>query len=268
MADALDSKSSAARRVGSTPTLATHLPPTLLPVMSKYRYAAQTSYPDRPAPLSANGQWIFGSIFGFLLMSGLAFGVWLGAAKPKVIEVAEKPKANSPTDEATKVPPLSQPSPTPQPTPAPAPQPPLTEPKPQPPAKPSEPQPQPKIQEPEPKPKEPEPKKMEVKAVSFKQVEPILRAYCNNCHGAAGRAKGGVDLTTLAAIRKGGRGGDPIIVPGDPEKSPLYESITSGRMPDEGRPPPPKEQLEIIKNWILSGCKERRRVIRRRPSPA
>ncbi|MCS6864605.1 MAG: c-type cytochrome domain-containing protein [Gemmataceae bacterium] len=231
--------------------------------MPNYRYPKQHFHATESEPLSANGHWIFGSIFGFLLMTGLAVGVWLGAAKPKVIEVVEKPKSNSPADSPPNVlppPPLS-PAPPP-PTPSPSPQPPPPEPKPEPPVKAKE--PEPKKPEPEPQPKPPEPKKIEVKAVSFKQVEPILRAYCNNCHGAAGRAKGGVDLTTLAAIRKGGRGGDPIIVPGDPDKSPLYESIISGRMPDEGRPPPPKEQLEIIKNWILGGCKERRRIIRRR----
>ena len=231
--------------------------------MSKSYYYTHKRIRRSSGELSDNGHWIFGSIFGGLLLLGLAFGVWLGATKPRIIEVAEKPKEiNTPAPKPDPEPPPS----TPAPQPTPQPPPPQPEPKvqPQPKAQLPEPQPQPKIVDPEPKKKEPEPKKIEVKAVSFKQVEPILRAHCNNCHGAAGRAKGGVDLTTLAAIRKGGRGGDPIIVPGDPDKSPLYESITSGRMPDEGRPAPPKEQLEIIKQWILGGCKERRRTIRSR----
>ena len=54
-----------------------------------------------------------------------------------------------------------------------------------------------------------------------KQVLPVLRADCMGCH-KAGRAAGGLALdSSRAALLKGGAKG-PAVVPGKPEKSPLY----------------------------------------------
>ncbi len=68
-----------------------------------------------------------------------------------------------------------------------------------------------------------EPKKetpVAVKAVSFeKDIKPILRSYCFNCHGGAGKPKGDVNLTTLAKITE--KGAPDILKPGDPKKSAL-----------------------------------------------
>lgn len=97
-----------------------------------------------------------------------------------------------------------------------------------------------------------------VTPVSFqKDVLPIFRTYCLNCHGAgSGKPKGGVDLRTVAAIKRGG--GAPILVVGQPEKSAIYTTIEDMSMPPEGRRPTPQE-LAIIRNWILTGAMERRR---------
>ena len=67
-------------------------------------------------------------------------------------------------------------------------------------------------------PKTDTPKKEEVKAVSFKKdVVPILRSNCLNCHGAGkGNPKGDVDLTTIAKI-KASPGN--LLVVGKPEKA-------------------------------------------------
>lgn len=93
--------------------------------------------------------------------------------------------------------------------------------------------------------------------VSFqKDVLPIFRTYCLNCHGGSGKPKGGVDLRTVASIMKGG--GAPILVVGQPEKSAIYTTIEDMSMPPEGRRPTAQE-LAIIRNWILTGAKERRR---------
>jgi hypothetical protein len=222
--------------------------------------------PKQPGQLSSNAHWLFGSIYAALALIGFSFGVWAGAAKPKPVEVADaKQKENTET-------PVEKPKPVVNPTPTPTPDPKAKEPEPkakEPEPKAKEPEPKPEEKEPEPKPKanEPEPKKVDVKPVAFKEVLPILRAHCNNCHGDVGKPKYGVDLRTVAAIMKGDKNGDPIVVPGNPEKSPLYESITSGRMPDEGKPAPSPEKMEILRNWILSGAKERRRVVRVRRDP-
>lgn len=222
--------------------------------------------PHPKGKLSANGQWVFGSVYAGLALVGFSFGVWAGASKPKPVEVAELKKDN--TDKpVTPVPAVAK-----QPAVDPQPKPPEPEPEPEPKVmvpevKPPEPEPKPPEPEPKPEPKvvvkPPAPKP--VKMVSFKEVAPIFRSYCNNCHGAVkGAPKGGVDLRTVAAIMKGGGGGD-IVVPGTPEKSILYLSIKEKTMPPEGKGPTPAE-LQLIHDWVASGAKERRRPVRgRRP---
>src|SRR5207344_1158790 len=61
-----------------------------------------------------------------------------------------------------------------------------------------------------------------------------------------------------AAI-KGGATGDAAILPGEPEKSPLYKAITWA---DESLQMPPKEndrlsaeQVSLIRRWIATGAK-------------
>jgi hypothetical protein len=99
--------------------------------------------------------------------------------------------------------------------------------------------------------------KSELSAVSFqKDVLPIFRTYCLNCHGSGtGKPKGEVDLRTVASIMKGG--GGPIIEVGKPEKSVIYTSIVDGAMPPDGKRPG-KGETEVIRNWILGGAKPRR----------
>jgi hypothetical protein len=217
--------------------------------------------PDRPGQLSANGQWMFGALFAGLTLIGFAFGVWAGTSRPKPLEVAkentEKPNPST----------VVQPQPQPQPK-VKEPEPKVKEPEPEhkkePEPKPKE--PEPKVKEPEPKKKDPEPKKVDVKPVAFKEVRPILMSYCGNCHGNAGKPKEGIDLRTVATIKKGGDNGD-IITVGDPMKSKLYTSMLPGAstaMPPDGKPGPNPKELQLIHDWILSGAKERRRPIRGR----
>ncbi len=88
-------------------------------------------------------------------------------------------------------------------------------------------------------------------------VIPILRTHCLNCHGAAGKPRGDVDLTTLAKLMKS-PSPDKILVPGKPEESDFYTSITQRDMPGGGKPKPSDKELLVLKNWILTGAKERR----------
>ncbi len=107
--------------------------------------------------------------------------------------------------------------------------------------------------------------KEEMKAISFKEsVRPILVTHCLNCHGGGkGKPKGDIDMTTLDKLKKSPSPGK-ILVPGKPEQSDIYTSITERDMPDGGKPKPSTQELLILKNWILSGAKERRRSIRGR----
>src|SRR6478735_7889622 len=73
--------------------------------------------------------------------------------------------------------------------------------------------------------------------VSFQQqVLPILRANCIACH-KPGKTKGKLDLTSYAALMKGGEDGQAI-KPGEPQVSRLIEDISGDEpeMPEEGEP--------------------------------
>lgn len=93
-------------------------------------------------------------------------------------------------------------------------------------------------------------------AVSFhKDLKPILTANCNGCH-KADKSKGGLDMTTYAALMKGGKHGAPV-VPGDPKKSSLVEMISGPEpeMPEDGDPLK-AEQVDLISRWIEQGAKD------------
>jgi len=54
----------------------------------------------------------------------------------------------------------------------------------------------------------------------FRQVRPILQESCQGCHQPAKR-EGGLDVTTVPAVVKGGESEEPGIVPGKPDGSNL-----------------------------------------------
>jgi len=94
-----------------------------------------------------------------------------------------------------------------------------------------------------------------LRAVSFsKDVLPILKASCMKCHGGK-ETKGGIDLSSYASVKKGGKEG-PIFVEGDPEKSSLVTSI-SGDKPDMPKKAAPltKAQVTTISTWVKEGAK-------------
>jgi hypothetical protein len=94
-----------------------------------------------------------------------------------------------------------------------------------------------------------------LRAVSFsKDVLPILKTSCQKCHGGKD-GKGGVDLSSYASMKKGGKSG-PVFVEGDPDKSPLVSSI-SGDKPDMPKKAAPlsKAQVTTISTWVKEGAK-------------
>jgi formylglycine-generating enzyme required for sulfatase activity len=89
-----------------------------------------------------------------------------------------------------------------------------------------------------------------------KDVKPILEKHCLRCHGTE-KPKGGLVLTTLELAIKGGDSG-PSIVPGQPDKSPLYTSTIKLAHEDGVMPPKgdllKKTETDTLKNWILAGA--------------
>ncbi len=89
------------------------------------------------------------------------------------------------------------------------------------------------------------------------EVLPLLKSKCFGCHGRDAKdIQGDYDLRTRATALRGGESGDPAIVPGKPDESPLLEAIRW-----EGLEMPPKEndrlseqQIDLIHQWIESGA--------------
>lgn len=97
-----------------------------------------------------------------------------------------------------------------------------------------------------------------VKSVSFKeQVAPILVKKCAGCHNAK-KTSGGLDMTTFALLRKGGKAaGATIIEPGDPDGSQLIELVRPDgepRMPYK-QPPLSQEEIRALESWVKQGAK-------------
>jgi WD40 repeat protein len=89
----------------------------------------------------------------------------------------------------------------------------------------------------------------------FREVVPILRANCNGCH-KPGKAKGNLDLTTHAALMKGGKHGDTVR-PGNAKESRIWESIVGDEpeMPKDADPLT-KDETAVIERWISQGAKD------------
>ena len=96
----------------------------------------------------------------------------------------------------------------------------------------------------------------EDKPVSFhNDLRPIFNASCNACHKPE-KTKGDLDMTTHAALLKGGKHGSAVVA-GDPSKSKIIEMVsgTEPEMPPDGDPLT-KEQIALIERWIKQGAKD------------
>ncbi len=89
-----------------------------------------------------------------------------------------------------------------------------------------------------------------------RDIRPIFRKHCLDCHGATEEIEGNLDLRLVRFVSKGGDSG-PALVPGDLQNSLLLERIRSGEMPPgEGKVSP--DELKILEDWIQSGAKTAR----------
>ena len=109
-------------------------------------------------------------------------------------------------------------------------------------------------------------------AAVARKVADIFDFNCIVCHGRA-KQEGGLDLRTVAAMRKGGKHG-PALVPGKSAQSLLVSRIEKDEMPTRlGRSeasvkPVSSAELEMIRSWIDAGAPEppRRPILRNEPS--
>ena len=95
----------------------------------------------------------------------------------------------------------------------------------------------------------------EEKLTYERDVRPILKAHCFQCHGEEPDPEGSLDVRLRRFLIAGGDSG-AAIVPGKPEESFLIERIRSGDMPpgdDEAKRVPAKE-LALLERWISEGA--------------
>ncbi len=91
------------------------------------------------------------------------------------------------------------------------------------------------------------------KALTFdRDVRPILKEYCLDCHGAGERLEGKLDLRLRRFLQLGGNSG-PAMVPRDPAKSLMLRRMQSGQMPPTPKKVP-HEKIEVIERWIAAGA--------------
>ncbi len=89
-----------------------------------------------------------------------------------------------------------------------------------------------------------------------KNVEPILRERCLDCHGPDKR-KSGFRVDRRSSLLSGGDHGEPAVVPGKPNESFLLKTLI-GEADDVVMPPKgdrlTKDQIGAIRDWIAGGA--------------
>jgi hypothetical protein len=89
--------------------------------------------------------------------------------------------------------------------------------------------------------------------LSFERdVRPILKTYCFDCHGGGETLEGKLDLRLRRFILRGGTSGHAL-VPGNPGQSLLLRRVKSGTMPPLAKKVPP-EEIAVIEKWIAAGA--------------
>ena len=93
------------------------------------------------------------------------------------------------------------------------------------------------------------------------KIRPVLANHCYKCHSQkAEKVKGGLTLDTREAVLAGGNSG-PVIVPGNPDKSPLIEAVRYAN-PDLQMPPKGEKlseaQVADLVAWVKMGAPDPR----------
>ncbi|MEO6784857.1 MAG: DUF1549 domain-containing protein, partial [Chthoniobacteraceae bacterium] len=90
-----------------------------------------------------------------------------------------------------------------------------------------------------------------------RDVRPILKKNCFQCHGEGEKLKGGVDLRLRRFMLGKTKDGDPVLVPGDAATSEIIQVLRHGEMPEKGKPLT-AAQVGIIEQWVAQGAKTAR----------
>jgi hypothetical protein len=103
-----------------------------------------------------------------------------------------------------------------------------------------------------------QPKPVEEMLVYEDVIEPILDRKCMSCHNE-NKAKGDLIMTSLEALKKGGKSDQPSLTPGSSAESDMYRRVTlplkhDDRMPPEGKVSMTEDEIALLSWWIDSGA--------------
>jgi hypothetical protein len=85
-----------------------------------------------------------------------------------------------------------------------------------------------------------------------RDIRSLFQAKCCRCHGQKPR-KADLDLSTPAGIQKGSESG-PVIIPGKPDDSLLYDKIHNGSMPPGKKDRLSAAEVAMVRRWIAGGA--------------
>jgi mono/diheme cytochrome c family protein len=85
-----------------------------------------------------------------------------------------------------------------------------------------------------------------------RDIRPIVRAHCLDCHGSQNVRKGALDMRLRRLMVKGGESGSAIS-PGHPEESYLLDRVRAGEMPP-GDQKLSGAEIATLERWIQAGA--------------
>jgi hypothetical protein len=84
-------------------------------------------------------------------------------------------------------------------------------------------------------------------------IRPVFIRKCGKCHSDKVR-KGGLNLSTMDGIRRGGESGEAAVTK-SLDESLIWSMLEGGDMPPEDQPRLTAKELELIRQWISTGAR-------------
>jgi hypothetical protein len=91
-----------------------------------------------------------------------------------------------------------------------------------------------------------------------KHVQPFLSTYCGKCHGEA-KPKAGLTVTSIQGIMRGGKNKKPVVVPMEPDQSPLVLAVEHKgklKMPPQKEKQPKPAEKAMLRIWVTEGAQD------------
>ncbi|MFN7766866.1 MAG: c-type cytochrome domain-containing protein, partial [Planctomycetaceae bacterium] len=88
----------------------------------------------------------------------------------------------------------------------------------------------------------------------FHAARNMLRTYCHRCHSGPGSEGGDFDLLDVATLTTAAAGERPLVAPGNPGGSRLFERIILQEMPPDNHPKPGADEVAAVWKWVAAGA--------------